>query len=1027
MAQPASTPDPHVRTPTVLVVLVVRNAAGWLRETLRALGAQTYPRLALLAVDNASNDGSGEALDNALGSGRVLHLKENAGVAGAIRAALEHPVAKEADHTLVLHDDTALDPDAVEKLVDAAVGIEGVEGIGIVGPKVVDWDDPTVLREVGRSTDRFGHPYTPLQDGEIDQGQYDRVLEVLFVSSCAMLVSADVWRRVGPPDERLESHHEDLDLCWRARVAGFRVVMTPLARARHMDATRRGLRGRDPHRRGSRYYAERAALASMLKNYALRSLAWVLPLYVAIGLFRILGLTLARRFEELVDLLASWGWNIVHLPSTLRRRVRSQSVRTVSDRSIRRFMESSGVRIPRWFEQAGVILAEQAELEREDEGEGTGVRLRHQTTSLMRSHPVVVASFLTAVVLAVAYRSLVGPGPLQGASIALFPGRPDGFFAELLSAYRTTGLGGSQAGSPALGALGALSTLLFGSTGLAQKVMLGGAPVLGGVMTYRGLARQTGKPISAVIAAACYPLSAVMLWGFSEGRMDFLVALAVLPVLYDRFEAAFTGEAPVGGWRFIVGMGVALAVATAFFPGILPAVAVLFVVRFLFAPARLRGTGLAIGAGVVAAALLFPMIPGLVDGGGAALSSQIGTTRMSAVARLALGSGPGTWTIAWFLPVAAAVAFSLVTLEDRGRAMRAFLSAAAGTLLAWTAAAGYLPRPLSNPMGYAGLAAVSEAMLVGYGLAALSSGIGKESFGYRQIGAAAISVVLFVGLGLQVATAMVGGWAFGGTAKATPEWQVLRSSAEGEYRVLWIGANTARPFAPPGGDPQGVIADGTSSLRWGFTNQDGALAIDTGRALTGPGEQALQQAMDEILSGSTIHGGALLAPLGVRFVVAAQGDLPAGAARLLGEQVDLDLVSTQSLIVYRDAVALPPAGVVADPSVAKLAASSSPEATAELPEAASTPLFPVGGGWTGQGTGAGSVMLGYGFSPNWRLESASGTVAGTRAFGWATTFAAPSGAFRIRYADQWVRTSEIVLLGALWLIALWITRKPAAR
>jgi hypothetical protein len=765
----------------------------------------------------------------------------------------------------------------------------------------------------------------------------------------------------------------------------------------------------------------------MLKNYALRSLVWVLPLYVAIGLLRVLGLMLARRFEELVDLLASWGWNIVHLPSTLRRRVRSQSVRTVPDRSIRRFMESSGVRLPRWFEQAGVILAEQAELDREDEGEGTGVRLRHQTTSLLRSHPVVVASCLTAVVLAVAYRSLAGPGSLQGASVALFPGRPRGFFAELLSAYRTTGLGGSQAASPALGALGALSTLLFGSTGLAQKAMLGGAPVLGGVMTYRGLTRQTGKPVSGVIAAACYSLSAVMLWGFSQGRMDFLVALAVLPVLYDRFEAAFAREAPAGGGRFIVGMAVALAVATAFFPGILAAVVVLLVVRVLFAPARFRGAGLAIAAGVVAAALLFPMIPGLLEGRGAALSSRIGTTQMSAVARLALGSGPGTWMIAWFLPVAAAVGFSLVTVEDRGRAVRAFLSAATGTLLAWAAAAGYLPRPLSNPMGYAGLAAVSEAMLVGYGLAALSSGIGKESFGYRQVGAAAITVVLFVGLGLQVATAMVGGWAFGGTGKATPEWQVLRSSAEGEYRVLWLGANTGQPFAPPGGDPQGVIADGLSSLRWGFTDQDGALAIDTGRALTGPGEQALQQAMDEILSGSTIHGGALLAPLGVRFVVAAQGDLPAGAARFLDAQVDLDLISTQSLIVYRDAIALPPAGLVTDPSVATIASSASPERTAQLPEAAATPLVPVGGGWTGQGTGAGSVLLGYGFSPNWRLQDAAGTVSGTRAFGWATAFAAPSGAFRIRYAQQWVRTAEIALLGAIWLIALWVTRKPAAR
>ena len=112
--------------------------------------------------------------------------------------------------------------------------------VAVVGPKIVDWDEPRVLREVGRSTDRFGHPFTPLQDGERDQGQYDRVLEVLFVSSAVMLISREAWQRTGPFDERFAGHHDDLDFCWRARVAGFRVLMTPLATARHRDA---GLRG----------------------------------------------------------------------------------------------------------------------------------------------------------------------------------------------------------------------------------------------------------------------------------------------------------------------------------------------------------------------------------------------------------------------------------------------------------------------------------------------------------------------------------------------------------------------------------------------------------------------------------------------------------------------------------------------------------------------------------------------------------------------------------------------------------------
>src|SRR2546425_410658 len=96
-----------------------------------------------------------------------------------------------------------------------------------------------------------------------DQGRYDRVGEVMFVSSCAMLVSRGAWTRIGFPDERFESHHEDLDFCWRARVAGFRVLMTPAAEARHREASLSGERPSEgDHGLGARYERERAALAS---------------------------------------------------------------------------------------------------------------------------------------------------------------------------------------------------------------------------------------------------------------------------------------------------------------------------------------------------------------------------------------------------------------------------------------------------------------------------------------------------------------------------------------------------------------------------------------------------------------------------------------------------------------------------------------------------------------------------------------------------------------------------------------------
>jgi len=139
----------------VLVVLVSKDGERWLRPCLLALSRQTHERLGVLAVDNASSDGSAALLETALGADRVIRLPANVGFPGAVREALNAPPAQDADYVLLLHDDTQLESDAVARLVETA---ERIDGTGIVGPKVVGWDDPRILLEVGLSTDRFGYP-----------------------------------------------------------------------------------------------------------------------------------------------------------------------------------------------------------------------------------------------------------------------------------------------------------------------------------------------------------------------------------------------------------------------------------------------------------------------------------------------------------------------------------------------------------------------------------------------------------------------------------------------------------------------------------------------------------------------------------------------------------------------------------------------------------------------------------------------------------------------------------------------------
>jgi hypothetical protein len=689
-------------------------------------------------------------------------------------------------------------------------------------------------------------------------------------------------------------------------------------------------------------------------------------------------------------------------------------------------METAGLRLPRWFQTAERILEEQREIDQRDEEETTSRRLRDRTASLVSAHPVIVGSFVGIVLGAAVMRGLLGSEPLAGGVLPAFPARPGGFWSELVSAYRTTGLGGSLAATPALGALGGLSWIMLGSTGLAQKVILAGVPVIAAILTYRAAVRLTGRPGPSVLASCAYLLSGLFLWSFSEGRLDLLIALAILPAVFERVETVFgVDEPPNGRWRFIAGMGVTLAVLAAFFPGALLGVGVLVAVQVVIGPARARGLGsmaLAVGA---AAVLLFPFVPTLLAGGGSALVSLIGTTELPELARLAPGGGPGTWAVALFLPVAAFVSFALTGAELRGRSIRAMLVALLALGLSWLSAAGWVPAPLSNPLAYLGVAAVAEVMLVAYGVSSAVTGLGREAFGMRQVLTGVLTIVLGGGLVLQSIAALVGGWAVGGPDRVPAAWSVLRSTAKGDFRVLWVGGRANEAFSAPGGDPHGLAQAGAATLRYGLTGREGTLAIDIARPPVGPGPDHLTEAIDEILSGDTRHGGALLAPFGVRFVIASDDDLPADAAALLDAQVDLDLVPAAGLVVYRNARAIAPAAVLEDdPATIEAMRSTDPADVVRTSLRRGSPLRQVEGGWEG-GEGSGPVFVSTEFQSDFEIEGSEDAT--FPSFGWALGSETQQAPIAVRYDAQLPATIQAWLLAAVWAVALWVTRKPVAR
>jgi GT2 family glycosyltransferase len=1010
--------------PAVLVVLVCRNGEQWLKQCLISLSRQDYPRLGVLAVDNASSDESVRMLESTLGPERVAKLAEDRGLSGATAEALGHSASERADFVLVLHDDTVLAPDAVSNLVAAA---RRMEDVGVVGPKVLDPERPRELLEVGLSVDRFGYRYSPLEAGEIDQGQYDAVRDVLAVSSCAMLVSRRVLDHVDLLDERVMPRFADLDFGWRTRIAGMRVLMTPDAVALHREAGLRGERpGEQPPGR-LRYERERAALSSALKNYRLVSLAWTLPVWLVQYVVRTVFLLLTRRFEDAYQMVAALGWSVRHLPGTLRRRRRVQRERRTRDHRVNQLMAPADVRLRRWAVAAGPFLRTEAPAD----PDAPPVAARVHAARFAASHPVLVAWAAFAILAAIAYRHLAGASPLSGGALAAFPSSPGGFFDALASGLRSTGLGGTQAASPSLGLLGLGSALAFGSPALLQKILLLVLPAAAGVGCYRAVRSWTEAPVPSVVAASCYALSSVVLWSLSLGRIPDLVVLAGLPWLTTRLWRSYTPADVRRSRRWFVGAAIGFAVLASFSPGVLLAAGVLVLATLVVPPpAARRGQGTArivamvIGAGL----LLFPLALELATAGGRGLASAAGPAPFFWVLRLALGSAPGAWPMALYLPLAAALCLVLLAAPARRLGARAAVAAVLSIYLAWASAQGWLPLGLTNAPAFLAVAAFCYALLVGLGIASLARGVATATFGYRQVSAAVLALILGVGLVAQAGQAAVGAWSIG-QGNVPAAYALVQQAPGPPSRVLFVGRRSGAPLVAPGGPVQDVALSGASSIRYAISaGPGGASALDYGRPAAGPGYDALRHALEELLSGSTTHGGALLAPFGVRFIVAGPGDLPAAVSDTLHRQVDLVVVPAGGLDVYRDDATVGTA-IVAGPTWARAARSGSGLDRAMVSPQGAVPL--EGGGRTYRGPAApnGSlVTLSQQFDGWWRLRPAAGGPAPspTDAFGWTVGFLPQRGVgpFEVVFTGQWIRTIEIVALALLWAWALWITRRP---
>jgi GT2 family glycosyltransferase len=251
--------------PLVVNVILNTNRRDLTLACLESLGKSTYKNQHSIVLDNASTDGSVEAINLLYPQVEVIGLAENKGYAGNNNVGIQRAVEQGADWIFVLNEDIILAPDCLSLLIQTA---ESDPQIGIVGPLVYHYDEPNVIQSAGGSLDYYWRSIH-LGQNEIDQGQFSDPRKVDWISGCAILVRREVIEHVGVLDERFFYYWEETEWCYRARAHGWIVILVSGAKIWHKGVQRNYKPGPDVT-----YYATRNHYLLMAKHRApLR--AWV--------------------------------------------------------------------------------------------------------------------------------------------------------------------------------------------------------------------------------------------------------------------------------------------------------------------------------------------------------------------------------------------------------------------------------------------------------------------------------------------------------------------------------------------------------------------------------------------------------------------------------------------------------------------------------------------------------------------------------------------------------------------------------
>ncbi|MFH1047663.1 MAG: glycosyltransferase family 2 protein [Patescibacteria group bacterium] len=306
----------------VTIIVLTYNSSKYLDECFGTLKKINQGDLAveIVAVDNASSDGTVEQIRRRWPGIRVVETGSNLGFAGGNNIAMRAAIESGSDYVYLLNHDTEVQTDFLleaVRIMETSVDIGAVQSLLLLHP------EKELVNSAGNAIHFLGFGYCRSYRLPVEKISRTDWPDIAYASGAGVLLRSSALRQVGLFDERLFMYHEDLDLGWRLRLAGYRSVLAPKSVVWHKYEFSRSI--------GKYYFMERNRYIVLFKNLKLWSLIVLAPSLIMseffLSLAAVRGGWWSKKFRALMYFLSPSAWRHIILE-----RERVAGFRKIGDR-----------------------------------------------------------------------------------------------------------------------------------------------------------------------------------------------------------------------------------------------------------------------------------------------------------------------------------------------------------------------------------------------------------------------------------------------------------------------------------------------------------------------------------------------------------------------------------------------------------------------------------------------------------------------------------------------------------------------